>query len=228
MMERTLIEGKQIRKSFRLGSVENEVLKGVDLQIPDGSLTAIVGASGAGKTTLLHILGTLDPPTAGQVLFEGKELPKKDEELARLRNETIGFVFQLHHLLPEFTALENVMMPLLIRGDFFAAARKKALDLLSRLGLEGKTAQRPPELSGGEQQRVAMARALATSPRILFADEPTGNLDHETGGQLIDLILSLHREGRMAVVLVTHNQEVASRFPRRIHLEDGRVRKVEG
>lgn len=223
----SLIEVRDLRKSFWIGPVETEVLKGVDLTIRKGSLTAIVGASGAGKSTLLHILGTLDPPTSGRVHFEGQELPQKDLELARLRNESIGFVFQFHHLLPEFTAMENVMMPLLIAGEGFGPARRKASELLHRLGLSERGGHRPPELSGGEQQRTAVARALVTSPKVIMADEPTGNLDHENGERLIDLLLDLHREKKMAVVLVTHNARVASRFPRRVHLEDGIISRIE-
>jgi lipoprotein-releasing system ATP-binding protein len=224
----SLIKASQIKKSYWIGPVETPVLKGVDLSIGRKELLAIVGASGAGKSTLLHILGSLDPPTEGSVLFEGAELYRKgDEELARLRNEAVGFVFQFHHLMPEFTTLENVMMPLLIRGESRGAARERGFSLLERLGLAKRAGHRPTELSGGEQQRAAVARALVTSPKILFADEPTGNLDQENGEKLIDLFFELYRERDMSVVLVTHNPALAARFPKRVHLEDGRVARIE-
>lgn len=224
-----LIEAVEIAKSYRLDSVETQVLKGINLSIEDRGLLSIAGASGAGKSTLLHILSSLDPPTSGRVLFEGKDLYReKEEALSEIRNRSIGFVFQFHHLMPEFSALENVMMPLLVRGDRRAAAKKKALDLVEQLGLQGRKDHLPGELSGGEQQRIAVARALVTSPRILFADEPTGNLDHENGDRLIDLFFQLHKSRKMTLVLVTHNRDIAARFPRRIFMEDGTISKVEG
>ncbi|MBI3540661.1 MAG: ABC transporter ATP-binding protein, partial [Deltaproteobacteria bacterium] len=173
----SLIQASQVFKSYWNGPAETPVLKGVDFQIDPRDLVAIVGASGAGKSTLLHILGSLDAPSSGTVSFDGKALyERSDEDLARLRNEAIGFVFQFHHLLPEFSALENVMMPLLIRGEARRRVEEKAKTLLERLGLQARSSHRPTELSGGEQQRVAVARALVGSPRVLFADEPTGNL----------------------------------------------------
>jgi lipoprotein-releasing system ATP-binding protein len=223
-----LIRAKNLRKSYWIDSIETPVLKGVDLEIGPRALTAIVGASGAGKSTLLHVLSSLDAPSEGDVLFEGEDLYDKDDaELSRFRNRTMGFVFQFHHLLPEFTALENVMMPLLVRGERRGRAREEAAPLLDRLGLGARGHHRPAELSGGEQQRVAVARALVGGPRILFADEPTGNLDEENGRKLTDLIMDLHRERKMALVLVTHNPAVAERFPEKIRLEDGRVGRVE-
>ena len=223
-MPANLIEGKNIEKTYYVDSVETTVLRGVDLSIAPKSLIAIVGASGAGKSTLVHVLSSLDPPTGGRVFFEGKDLyARSDKALARFRNETIGFVFQFHHLMPEFTALENAMMPLLIRGEGKSSARKKVLELLGRLGLEDRADHRPTELSGGEQQRVAVARALITSPRLLFADEPTGNLDVENGEKLIDLFLELHREREMALVLVTHNPAIAGKFSVKIRMENGRI-----
>lgn len=219
-----LIEARGICKTYRVDSLETTVLRGVDVAIASKGLVAIVGSSGAGKSTLVHVLSSLDPPTDGTVLFEGEDLYARDEEtLARFRNETIGFVFQFHHLMPEFTALENVMMPLLVRGEGKAAARRTSLEILGRLGLKNRVDHRPTELSGGEQQRVAVARALVTSPRILFADEPTGNLDVENGEKLIELFLELHREREMALVLVTHNPAITSKFPLKIHMEDGRI-----
>ena len=212
-----------------MGSAVTEVLRGIDLDFSAKSLTAIVGASGAGKSTLLHILGSLDHATRGKVIFEGEDIQSKsDEELSELRNVAIGFVFQFHHLLPEFSALENVMMPLWLRGEAKAKVAQKARTLLKRLGLEGREDHRPTELSGGEQQRVAVARALVGSPRILFADEPTGNLDQENGEKLMDLLLELYREQNMAVVMVTHNLDIAGRFRRVVELEDGCIAKVTG
>lgn len=219
-----LIRAEGVRKVYRMDAVETEVLKGVDITVGAGSVMAIVGASGAGKSTLLHILSSLDPPTTGRVLFEGENLYAKDEEeLARLRNGTVGFVFQFHHLMPEFSAVENVMMPLLIRGERKSEARKKSLELLDRLGLKERTRHRPTELSGGEQQRVAVARALASSPKVLFADEPTGNLDLQNGERLMELLFSITRERGMALVMVTHNPAIADRFPEKIFMENGRI-----
>lgn len=220
-----LIAGRGIHKSCGEGSRETTILRGVDIDIRRRSLLAIVGASGAGKSTLLHVLSSLDPPTAGTVLFEGRDLYRYgDEELSRFRNETIGFVFQFHHLMPEFTALENVMMPLLIRGEGRSPARRKGEAVLGRLGLEKRGHHRPAELSGGEQQRVAVARAVVAEPGILFADEPTGNLDHENGESLMELLFELYREREMALVMVTHNAEIAGRFAEKICLEDGCVK----
>jgi lipoprotein-releasing system ATP-binding protein len=222
-----LIQARNIRKSYWIERTETPVLKGVDLEIGPRALTAIVGASGTGKSTLLHVLSSLDPPSEGEVLFEGAPLyGRRDADLSRFRNRTMGFVFQFHHLLPEFTARENVMMPLLVRGDSKGGAQQKADGLLGRLGLMARADHRPAELSGGEQQRVAVARALVGEPRIVFADEPTGNLDEENGTKLIDLLLELHREREMALVMVTHNPAAAARFPEKIRLEDGRVGKA--
>jgi lipoprotein-releasing system ATP-binding protein len=228
MMTENLIHAEGVTKSYWIDAVETKVLKGIDLKVEPKGLMAIVGASGAGKSTLLHLLSSLDSPTSGRILFDGREFPKKDAEISRFRNEKMGFVFQFHHLMPEFSALENVMMPLLIRGDRKKEAAEKGKNLLSRLGLESRADHRPTELSGGEQQRVAVARALIASPKILFADEPTGNLDHENGEKLIDLLFELHREKEMALVLVTHNASVAARFSKRIQMEDGKIIRVEG
>lgn len=228
-MADALIRAEGVRKVYRMDSVETEVLRGVDLTIGRRGVMAIVGASGAGKSTLLHVLSSLDPPTAGRVLFEGRDLYAMGEEaLAGLRNDTFGFIFQFHHLMPEFTALENVLMPLLIRGESKTQAQKKSLELLENLGLKDRTHHRPTELSGGEQQRVAVARALVTSPKALFADEPTGNLDPENGERLMDLLLSITREREMALVMVTHNAAIADRFPEKIRMVNGRVVERSG
>lgn len=219
-----LVEASGIQKTYWLDSVETNVLKGINLSVEAGELLAIVGASGAGKSTLLHILGSLDRPTEGRVLFEGEDLYRKgDAALSRIRNRSIGFVFQFHHLMPEFSALENVMMPLLIRGEGKGGAGREAKVLLDSLGLGERLFHRPRELSGGEQQRVAVARALIGSPKILFADEPTGNLDRKNGENLIELLLRLHRERGMALVLVTHNSSLAASFAKKVVLQDGRI-----
>lgn len=204
------------------------VFDGVDLEVERGEMVAIVGASGAGKSTLLHLLGALDRPTAGQVLIGGRPLAGMDDDaISALRNRTIGFVFQFHHLLREFTALENVMMPLRIGGMDEGMARARALALLDRVGLAGRVHHRPSELSGGEQQRSAVARALAADPQILLADEPSGNLDHQNSDRLHDLFVELAREMEIAVVVVTHNRSFAARADRVLQLEDGKLAPLD-
>ncbi len=200
-----------------------EVLKGITMEVKEGELLSIVGASGAGKSTLLHLLGGLDRPDRGDVLYRGDSIFRgSEEELATYRNREVGFVFQFHHLLNEFTALENVMMPCLIARMDREEARERAEELLVRVGLRERLFHRPPELSGGEQQRVAVARALVMSPRILLADEPTGNLDTHTGEEVFSLLRSFNREG-VTVVLVTHNEDLARRASRRIRIRDGLI-----
>jgi len=220
-----LLEARELRKDYWLpGKGRIEVLRGLDLSLHEGEVVALLGKSGAGKSTLLHVLGTLDEPTAGQVFFEGEPLFERDEaELARFRNHTIGFVFQSHHLLPDFSALENTMMPLLVRREDRRRAERVAREILERVGLGHRLDHRPGELSGGEQQRVALARALATRPRILLADEPTGNLDPKTGKEIQDLLLELNRELGITALVVTHNESLARDFPRRLHMESGRI-----
>jgi lipoprotein-releasing system ATP-binding protein len=203
------------------------VLDGVDLQVRRGEMVAIIGASGAGKSTLLHLLGALDRPTAGRVLIDGRALDGLDDDaVSTLRNRTVGFVFQFHHLLREFTALENVMMPLRIAGTDESAARDRALALLDRVGLAGRVHHRPSELSGGEQQRTAVARALAADPAVLLADEPSGNLDHHNSERLHELFAGLSRELEIAMVIVTHNRSLAARADRILQLEDGRLSQI--
>ena len=203
------------------------VFDGVDLAVQRGEMVAIIGASGAGKSTLLHLLGALDRPTAGEVLIDGKAVQgMADDEVSRLRNRAVGFVFQFHHLLREFTALENVMMPLRISGSSAAQARERAMALLTRVGLAGRVHHRPSELSGGEQQRTAVARALAMDPAVLLADEPSGNLDHHNSELLHDLFAQLARELEIAMVVVTHNRSLAARADRVLQLEDGRLTQV--
>ena len=200
------------------------VLDGVNLRIARGEMVAIVGASGAGESTLLHLLGALDRPTRGSINIAGEQIEDRtDEELSVLRNRRVGFVFQFHHLLREFSALENVMMPLRISGSGVQQARSRSEELLSRVGLAGRMTHRPSELSGGEQQRTAVARALAMDPAVLLADEPSGNLDHANSSRLHDLFVELSRDLEIAMVVVTHNRSLALRADRALLLEDGRL-----
>ncbi|OQX05040.1 MAG: ABC transporter ATP-binding protein [Desulfobacteraceae bacterium IS3] len=214
-------------KSFNNNGVEIEVLKDLDLDLDQGETVAIVGASGIGKSTLLHILGTLDRPDSGTVLFQNKNVFRFDDvRLANFRNETIGFVFQFHHLLPEFTALENVMMPALIKGLNKKEAITAAEAILTRVGLAHRLSHRMGELSGGEQQRVALARALVMKPAILLADEPTGNLDKKNSEQVHRLLSELNRELGMTLVVVTHNPDLAAYMSRRVTLAEGQLTEV--
>jgi lipoprotein-releasing system ATP-binding protein len=220
----SLLEVKELYKSYGSGEAKVEVLKGIDLTVAGGDTIALVGPSGAGKSTLLHVMGTIDRPTSGQVLFEGEEIFNlADQTLAGFRNRAIGFVFQFHHLLPEFTALENVIMPLLIGGTKRSQAEGRGRELLESVGLKHRMTHRPGELSGGEQQRVAIARALVRSPRLLLADEPTGNLDMKTSEEVHDLLYSIQRSTGVSLVIVTHNEHLAAGMNRIIRLVDGRV-----
>ena len=206
------------------GSAPIVVLEGVDLEVASGEAVAIIGASGAGKSTLLHLLGGLDRPTEGEVWIAGRNLNALSEaELAGFRNRGIGFVFQFHHLLREFTAVENVMMPQLVGGESPGVARERAMELLREVGLEARATHRPNELSGGEQQRVAVARALANRPALLVADEPSGNLDTHTSERLHDLFFRLRADHGVALVLATHNRELADRTDRVLQVKDGRL-----
>jgi lipoprotein-releasing system ATP-binding protein len=219
-----LLRAQGLRKTFVVGAERLEVLKGIDLAVGRGEFVAVVGPSGAGKSTLLHLLGALERPSAGVVAYGGLLLGDLSEEaLARFRNRTVGFVFQFHHLLPEFTALENVMLPLLIGRRGASEARGRAESLLHAVGLGDRLRHTPTELSGGEQQRVAMARALAAEPAILLADEPTGNLDSKTGEGVFDLLRQLNRERELTVVMVTHNESLSRRADRVVRMEDGRL-----
>ncbi len=206
-----------------------EVLRGIDLEIEAGEIVAIVGQSGTGKSTLLHCMGTLDLPTSGSVKVDGEEITKLPSgRLAALRNRTIGFVFQFHHLLPEFNALENVMMPGLINGGRSRGQLEtRALALLEEVGLRPRAHHRPGELSGGEQQRVALARALILEPKLILADEPTGNLDSATSKQIHDLFFQINKQRQTTLVIVTHNMALADSMPRVVTLKDGRVEKDE-
>jgi lipoprotein-releasing system ATP-binding protein len=218
------LEAVGLVKKFRMGDQILPVLQGIDLSVQKGEMVGIVGASGVGKSTLLHILGTLDRPTSGRVFFDGSDpFEKTERELARFRNRKIGFVFQFHQLLPEFTALENVQLPGLIQGRDPASVRGRALELLDRVELSHRLHHRPGELSGGEQQRVAIARALLNEPDVVLADEPTGNLDTRTGGEVFDLFRSITRQVGHTVVLVTHNPMLMERVDRVVRLKDGKV-----
>ena len=243
----TMLEAMGLSKTYRGGDgAELVVLDGLDLSVSRGEIVAIVGASGAGKSTLLNLLGGLDYPTQGEVRVNGNRLvaaqagnrdsgnggrrrrPESsvDNALSRLRNKSIGFVFQFHHLLREFSAVENVMMPLLIGGQDPVDARKRAESLLDRVGLSGRMTHRPAELSGGEQQRTAVARALAASPSVLLADEPSGNLDHANSERLHSLLVELARDFDIAMAVVTHNRSLARRAHRTLLLEDGKLREA--
>ncbi len=217
-----LLRAERLRRSFQTGDGTIEVLCGIDLALEPGERLAIVGASGVGKSTLLHLLGALDHPTSGRVLFRGEDLfLRSAPELARFRNASLGFIFQFHHLLPEFNALENVMMPGLIGGRSFSEMRPLAERLLGEVGLQHRMGHAVGKLSGGERQRVAVARALVLEPELLLADEPTGNLDPKTGDQVLDLLLEMNRIHGTALVVVTHSPELARRLGRQAVLTDG-------
>jgi lipoprotein-releasing system ATP-binding protein len=221
---REFIQVQQLCKSYGNGAKRVEVLKGADLTFSRGEKAAIVGASGVGKTTLLHILGTLDRPTAGKVLYEGKDIYALNEKaLALFRNREIGFVFQFHHLLPEFNALENTMMPCLIQGIPKKESASRAEAILTLVGLKERLTHKPGELSGGEQQRVAVARALVLGPKVLLADEPTGNLDTKTGESVFDLLREMNQIKGITLIVVTHNITLAEKLSRQIQLIDGKA-----
>ena len=226
----TLLRTRKLRKSFSMGERTLEILHGINLELREGELVALVGASGAGKSTLLHILGLLDPPTEGEVTFCGRNpwsLSVGDR--ASIRNREIGFVFQFYHLLPEFTALENVLVPAMIADDPFTFRRKRkgymegAADLLDRFGMGSRMKHRPAQLSGGERQRVAMARALFHNPRVLLADEPTGNLDSATGERVLELLFQEQERRKLSMILVTHDDRLAERCERVLMMEDGLI-----
>lgn len=221
-----MIEVQDLKKSFITEAGELQVLKGIDLSIKEREIVGIVGASGVGKSTLLHLLGALDRPTSGKVFYNGTDIFSLDEDsLASFRNNTIGLVFQFHHLLPEFTAIENVMMPGLInKGSSYKEIIKKAERLLDEMGLSERKRHRPGELSGGEQQRVAVARALILEPKVVLADEPTGNLDTATGEELFNLLINLNKQKRITFVIVTHNETLSKQCHRVLEMVDGRFK----
>jgi lipoprotein-releasing system ATP-binding protein len=222
-----MLRAENLTKIFHSGDQEVVVFDGINFEVEQGELLALVGRSGSGKTTLLHLLAVLDTPTRGELYFGGRRLNELSfEEQADYRNQKIGFVWQMHHLLPEFSALENVMLPQLIGGNDFEKAQGRARELLAEVGLEEALGRRTGELSGGEQQRVALARALVNKPALLLADEPTGNLDHRTAELVMDVLERLHRVHGLTSVLATHNMELAQRAARTLRMEDGRLTEV--
>jgi lipoprotein-releasing system ATP-binding protein len=220
-----LLEAREVRKTYTIGQRKLEVLRGVSLTMNAGDILALRGASGAGKSTLLHLLGGLDLPNVGEIFFAGQDLQKlSTSDLARLRNQKVGFVFQAFHLLPELSALENVCLPARMARTSVAESEERGRDLLKRVGLSERMEHRPYELSGGEQQRVVIARALVNQPELILADEPTGNLDSRTGEEIIDLLCSLRAERQATLVIATHDAKVAARAPTVIELEDGQIK----
>lgn len=221
-----MLEAVNIHKTYNHAVRTLHVLKGVSLKVTPGEVLSIVGPSGAGKSTLLHVLGGLDKPTEGQVIFENQEIyALNDKERANIRNGKIGFVFQFYHLLPEFSALENVILPALIKEDMAQKndLEQKGLSLLAKVGLKERAAHKPYQLSGGEQQRVAIARALVNDPKVIFCDEPTGNLDSQSGSEVIDLLMHLNRENQQTLVIVTHDEHIARRSKKVLHMRDGQL-----
>ena len=223
-----LMECRHLSRSYQDGDRQLQVLQDINLSVAAGEMLAIVGSSGSGKSTLLHCMGGLDKPSAGSVLFGGQAIQDwSANKLADWRNQQLGFIYQFHHLLPEFTALENVAMPLLIGGIKAAQAEQRAMALLQRVGLAQRAQHRPAELSGGERQRVAIARALANEPSLVLADEPTGNLDDATAVQVFELLKELNQELDTAFVIVTHDQSLAAQLPRTLSLHHGQLEQVE-
>ncbi|MBD8514929.1 lipoprotein-releasing ABC transporter ATP-binding protein LolD [Photobacterium sp. CAU 1568] len=227
-MSDSLLVCQHLSKVYREAQLETQVLNDISLQIEAGELVAIVGSSGSGKSTLLHLLGALDAPTAGDVYFKGQKLNGMSaNKQARVRNQDIGFVYQFHHLLSDFSAEENVAMPLMIGGISAAAAKEQARQILEQVGLSHRTSHRPSELSGGERQRVAIARALVNKPALVLADEPTGNLDHKTALEIYDLMRKLNQESGTAFLVVTHDNELAGKLDRCLHMQDGQLAALE-
>jgi lipoprotein-releasing system ATP-binding protein len=221
-----LLEVRGLTKAYQKGEATIRVLCGADFSVAKGDMVSIIGASGVGKSTLLHLLGTLDEPDSGAILYEGKNLVGlSPAELADFRNKALGFVFQFHHLLPEFSALENVMMPALIRRVERAEAEAAATRSLAEVGLSHRLTHKPGELSGGEQQRVALARAMVLNPPLILADEVTGNLDERTGEEIHELLFAINRERGATLIVVTHNRALADRMPRRLELVDGTIKE---
>lgn len=223
-MSNVILEVRDLKKSYQEGKIATEVLKGINLKIYEKEMVAIVGASGSGKSTLLHMLGTLDRPTSGEILFKEQDLSKwSSNQQADFRNKNLGFIYQFHHLLTEFTALENVAMPLLINKIKEKEAYERSCEMLKLVGLEARIEHKPSELSGGERQRVAIARALVNNPALVLADEPTGNLDFKTAQEIFALMQEIHQKITTVFVVVTHDRELAEKFDRKIIIRDGVV-----
>jgi ABC-type lipoprotein export system ATPase subunit len=223
-LSQSLLSARGLKKTYVLGKRTLEVLRGVDVEIARGDFVALRGTSGTGKSTLLHLLGGLDTPNAGQIIFDGQQMSRfSDRELTHFRNRRVGFVFQAYHLLPELSALENVCLPARVARIGVTKAVRRAEELLARVGLQDRLDHKPSELSGGEQQRVAIARALINEPELLLADEPTGNLDSHTGAEIIELLRSLRPEKQMTLIIATHDGKVAASAPRTLELVDGQI-----
>jgi ABC-type lipoprotein export system ATPase subunit len=223
-LSQSLLSARGLKKTYVLGKRTLEVLRGVDVEIARGDFVALRGTSGTGKSTLLHLLGGLDTPNAGQIIFDGQQMSRfSDRELTHFRNRRVGFVFQAYHLLPELSALENVCLPARVARIGVTKAVRRAEELLARVGLQDRLDHKPSELSGGEQQRVAIARALINEPELLLADEPTGNLDSRTGAEIIELLRSLRPEKQMTLIIATHDGKVAASAPRVLELVDGQI-----
>ena len=219
-----ILKVKDLKKSFKIGKNQVDILNRISFEIIEGEMVAITGPSGAGKSTLLHLLGTLDKPSSGEIILNGRSIEnEKDSHLSKIRNEMIGFVFQFHFLLPEFTAVENVMIPILIGGKSRSSAREKAEKLLLDLDLKERMNHRPSELSGGEQQRVAIARALANEPQIVLADEPTGNLDSSNTNRIYELLKEINSKTRQTFLIVTHNSVLSESMDKKMHIVDGLI-----
>ena len=224
MSDKLVLSCKNLHKSFVQGGVELKILNGIDFNVTAGQTVSITGSSGSGKSTLLHLLAGLDKATSGEILVNGSDLTKlNDNQICKIRNQSLGFIYQFHHLLPEFNALENVLMPIMINGQITDDKRNHALELLKRLGLAKRTTHFPGQLSGGERQRVAIARAVVNSPSLVFADEPTGNLDNQTSNQVLDIFFQLREELKTSLVIVTHDPQVAAKTAVQYRLHEGKI-----